>query len=442
MPVFNFVLDAIQDTDFHMALDAAVNVVIRAAQIPLAGLITFTVPNFDPLATEVIALLHHTGDWLETDVSGVINMLIEIISNIIALASEEEEIVLSLNKVATIPKTLEEGTITDPAFTAAAGKIEPATLSEMLHALDRTWASPLSTHRPGESVMINEPVWQLPPNSTLNETVGFERLLQLFNAPWSRMGTSTAAAAVSLVNQTLNIITHSWNFTSPSALAYFQFGPVFTELRDAWASVGSLFIIFTNEAPDFVAALGNIALTLIEALTELVPGFIFAIIFPCWRPGENPLGNCNVPPDIDACDCNVNPTPCHWNANPACGTFEFFDIFNFFPAYGDWSGSALQQAIRYGEQAADELAITLGCNASEIEDTNCTAQPFQCVLRTSTLLGMEVLNQTHRFLFYIPDLVRFNHTAYHTMEDIALEPIMDLALLLGECLSNWYVFHF
>lgn len=440
MPVFTFVLEAIQETDFHMALDAAVNVIIRVAQIPLAGLFNMTVPDFSNLATEINALLTHGGDWVETVVREFVNMLSEIISTIIDLLAVDA-VAVSLNKKPVFPKNLEQGSITDPDFTSQAGKVEPATLSEVLHALHRTWASPLRQVAPGQ-VHVDTPVWQLPENSTLNETVGSERILLLFYAPWSRIATQPVAAAVSLANQTLNVITHSYNFSSPYALAYFQFGPVFTRLRDANRGLASLTVIFANEVPAFVEALGNVYITWIEALSELIPGFTFAIIFPCWRPGLNDLGNCNVPPSVTPCDCNTNPTTCTWTPVTACGTFEFFDIFNFFPAYADWTGSALQESIRYGEQSADELAIMLGCNQTEIDDDNCTSKPFHCVLRTTSLLGMEVLNQTHRLLFYIPDLVRFNHTAYHTMNDIGLEPIIDYALLLADCLSQWYRFVF
>lgn len=437
MPVFMFVLTALQDPDFHFALDAAVNVIIRAAQIPLAGLILFEVPNTSNLATEINALLTHAGDWIGADVRGIVNMLSEIISTIIELTAMEA-VAMSLGKQAMIPRNLEQGSMTDADFTAQAGRIEPATLSEMLHARHRTWASPLRTAEPG--VHADTPIWQIPPNATLNETIGFDRLLLLFYAPWPRIATQPAAAAVSLINQTLNIITHSYNFTDPSALAYFQFGPVFDYLREGWRGVASLTIIFANEVPAFVETLGYMAFSLAESLLEIIPGFIFGIIFPCWRPGTNALGNCNVPPSVTPCDCNTNPSACNWGFAPACGTFELFDIFNFFPAYADWTGSALQDAIRHGKNNSDTMAIMLSCDQDEIDGSNCTSKPFQCVLRTSSLLAMETLNQTHRLLFYIPDLVRFNHTAYHTMNDIGLEPIMDYALLLADCLSQWYIF--
>jgi len=272
----------------------------------------------------------------------------------------------------------------------------------------------------------------------LNETIGFDRLLILFYQPWPRIATQPVAAGVSLLNQTLNIITHSYNFTNPDALSYFQFGPVFDYLREGWRAVASLTIIFANEVPDWVETLGDVALTLGEAITELVTGWIFAIIFMCWRPGNNPWGNCNVPPDSTPCDCNTDPTLCNWTPSNVCNSTEFFDIFNFFPAYADWNNSALQEAIRYGEANADAMAIMLDCNQTEIDDSNCTSKPFQCMLRTASLGVMETLNQTHRLLFYLPDIVRFNHTAYHTMEDIGLEPIMDYALLFADCFSQWY----
>jgi hypothetical protein len=223
-------------------------------------------------------------------------------------------------------------------------------------------------------------------------------------------------------------------------LAYFQFGPVFDYLREAWRGVASIFIIFANEVPAFVETLGDALLTVVEALSEIITAFIFSIIFRCWRPGSNPLGNCNVPPSVTPCDCNVDPTPCTWTIGNACGSVEFFDIFNFFPAYADWTGSALQQAIRYGDANADAMAAMLSCNQTEQDTTNCTSKPFQCVLRTTSLLALETLNQTHRLFFYIPDIVRFNHTAYHTMADIAVEPIFDYAMLLADCLSQWYAF--
>jgi len=442
MPVFMFVLTNIQDPNFHMALDAAVNVVIRAAQIPLAALINFVVPDFSNLSTEINALLTHAGDWAGNIVRGFIAMLTDIIDTIIEFITEVDMsntspmmIAMSLGKQPIIPANLEQGTMTDADFTAHAGQVAPATLSEILHAMHRTWASPLHQGEPG--VHVDTPFWQLPPNSTLNGTLGFDRLTGLFFLPWPRMVTQPVCAAVSLANMTFNIITHSYNFTDPSALAYFQFGPVFAYLREGWRAVSFTFIFFTNEVPLFIETLGNVAITLVEAGTELVTGFIFTIIFLCWRPGNNPLGNCNVPPDVDACDCNIDPTPCNWSPSNVCNSTDLFDIFNFFPAYADWNESALQQAIRHGQNNSDAMAVMLGCNQTEIDDSNCTAKPFQCVLRTSSLLAMEVLNQTHRLLFYIPDLVRFDATAYHTMRDIALEPIMDYALLLADCLSQW-----
>src|SRR6185503_9878332 len=67
MPVFMFVLTALQEPDFHFALDAGVNIPIRLAQIPLSGLINFEVPNFNNTATEINAFLTHAGDWIGID---------------------------------------------------------------------------------------------------------------------------------------------------------------------------------------------------------------------------------------------------------------------------------------------------------------------------------------------------------------------------------------
>jgi hypothetical protein len=445
LPVFMFVLTALQDPDLHHAIDAAVNVIIRAVQIPLAGLINFEVPTFHHLAVEINCLLIHAGDWIGTDVRGVVDMLSAIISTIISMTSTVA-LARSMGKKPIIPANLEAGSITDADILAQAGQVEPATFSEILHAKYQTWASLLSDVAPGEETVLPihtaTPIWQIPPNSTLNGTIGFARLYLLFYAPWPRVATQTAAAAVSLANQTLNIITHSYNFTNPDALSYFQFGPVFDHLRDAVRAAASLTIIFADEVPAWVETLGDVYLTLIEAITELVPGWIFAIIFLCWRPGDNPLGNCNKPPDIVPCDCNTNPSQCNWSPTNVCNSTEFFDIFNFFPAYADWTGSALQTAIRYGDANANAMAIMLNCNQTEIDDSNCTAKPFQCMLRTATLAALEIVNQTHRVLFYIPDIVRFDHTKYHTMQDVGLEPIMDYFLLFADCFSQWYAISF
>jgi hypothetical protein len=257
--------------------------------------------------------------------------------------------------------------------------------------------------------------------------LGLPRLLQLLLTPWAHAAGEPIAAAIVVANMTINVIFHPTDaFDSVAGQAFFEFREPFDHLRAAVAAATSLLILFEDHLPCWAGDLGQAYLTYIEAILELVRIIIYAIIFPHYVPGPDP-----------PTDCVLNPTACQYPV------LDDWTIFNIFPPYYDWEDNALRRTLRLLQDDADCMALTLGCDNVTLPDDNCTDLPFQCALRTSYLMTIEAVNQTLNFIFYLPDLVRFDKMdGFRDFSDLSSKAFFDYANDFVECLVTWYVFLF
>jgi hypothetical protein len=417
-PIINFAVALLQQPELHLAVEAILNIPIRAGQVVLYSLVNQESPFFSDLAEEIIVAVVSLGDYVEVVVRLIILTLTNILEaiGVVSLSAAMQPLMSASLKKKSIYPTDFEGGLGAEGYVVS---LEKATLSDIIHAVERTWGSTLSR---GDYVERAEPIWDLPQNNTLNGTEGRFRILRILNTHYMRIGTKLVGGAVCLVNITLNVISKSYTFHDPTYLAYFQFGEVFGYLRESAAAVADLTVIIDYNLPALIALLAAAVITVYEAIAEMVLIVLTSIIFPTWLPGEDPPYT----------DCNGVTSPCVYPPIIADWT-----IFNIAPAYYNWTNNGLRRSLRYLNEDADALAIAFGCNATAVI-ANCTPEyPFQCVLRTSYLLTNEVANQTLAFIFYLPDFVRFNYQRYTTILAISFVRIAELAHQLVDCIANF-----
>jgi hypothetical protein len=404
--VWVFLTSIPQQTSFHEAVEAVVNLAIRGIQWLLQLFTSLEFPMFSLIAEELIVAVLSAGDLIEDINSLFWEMLLDLYLEF-AIAIEAHTDSLSELKLATDSSSSSK-------------------LATTFHAALRTWASPL---RPQEAIVVQRekvsiatPLWQIPEEDLdLEDLWGATRLLALLATPWSRIFTEPVAAAIVVANQSVNAILHPTEaFGSSTGIAFFQVGEAAGHVRASVDAAASLLVLFQEELPCVGSNLGQAVITLAESVVEIIIAFSFFIRFPRWAPG--------VP---DPCEF----VTCEYPAEPE------WSIFDFFPLYASWSASGLTRTLELLQDDADCVAVTLGCNSTTLADDNCTDLPFQCATRQAYLLLIEYVNQTQLFFFYIPDLVRFDGSGdYKTFQDLSTVRIAELWTNLIECLVRWYVF--
>jgi hypothetical protein len=402
-PVWRFVTQLPQIPALEQAVSAAVNTGIRLLQTILNPIVNDEPIMWSSVAAELILFVIEAGNVVQLAAILVYNMLTDFLNEIGLLAMSEPEVTQQVFKL---------------------NGAEP-TLSNLLHSAAYTRASPM---RFGESFdassqlsIARKLIWEYPPGTNLSDVLGLPVILTLLQTEWTHPITETVAAAIIIVNMTMNIISNPITaLTGGDSLAYFQVGPIFDRLRNAWDALSGLLTLFDPNLPAVASYLGQAVLTYYEGLAELFFGTVFAIIHPTWSFGVPAPVDCTLPGA-----CTYDTVPPDWT------------IFLIYPDYYDWEDNAIKRTIRLLDQDADALAILLACNETSLADDDCTDRPFQCFLRTTYLLVNEVVNQTAAALFYLPDLVQFDANV-HTFQDIALARLQDLFYLAVECLTTWY----
>ncbi len=412
-PISVFYTSIPQMQALHTAIEAAVNLGIRLLQTVLNALVNQAPPFWDSPFEEAILLVISAGETFEQAARLVLDLLTDLINQIELSAADDPE---TMRALFGLPLEYDEET----------GDVKPPSISELMHVAAGTYLSRSSFARTGGGVgattRSSRPIWDIPANGNLSDYLGFPVIAALLQTPWSHIASEPIAAALVLVNMTLNIVSNPVAiFQSPAAIAYFQVKPIYDHLRTWVDAVCELLVIIDPNFPDVFSLFGQAFFTGVEALYELGIGTINAIIFPRWSFGE--------PPPIDC-------TPGTCSYGNLMGNWSVFEIF---PDYYDWEGNALRRTIGLLQEDADAIAILLGCNESTLDDDNCTAMPFQCFLRTTVLFSVEAANQTLALVLYLPDLVRFS-SSLHTFQDLDLARLHDLLYLAVECLTTWYDF--
>ena len=424
-PVWVFLVGVVQQMSLYLMIEYAANAFIRAGQFALTFLTTLTIPLFSPVATELVGFVLALASFIE-DVTRLLEQMLynifqEILDAVEPLAST---VAVSLQLMAA-PTPVDPAGWDEGVLPVKELEVSPQPdLSLLFHASLRTWGSPLASGT--FDVYESTPIWSLPPDSNLGDLLGLPRLLQLLGTPWAHYPGEVVAAAIVVANMTVNVIFHPTDaFGSVDGQAYFDFREPFDHLRAAVSALTSLLVLFEDHLPCWAGDLGQAYVTYVEAILELFRIVIYAIIFPHYEPGPDP------------------PYDCHTAGVCAYPVTDGWTLFQVFPAYYDWEDNGLRPALHYLQDDADCMALTLGCDNATLPDDNCTELPFQCALRTSYLTAIEVVNLTLTFVFYLPDIVRFDKPdGYRDASDINVQPLFDYLNDFIECLVTWYVFFF
>jgi hypothetical protein len=314
-PVWQLAVAVPQLASLQTALDAALNVPVRALQFLLKFLVlSFGEVDLGPMATEINAALIAAGDAIEDVVLLVLNMLLGILVEIGVLSADAQD----------VPSDIPDA---------------------------RAWALANDLHSQGL------PLWQQPPTGgLLNSTLGFAQLLALLSTPWSHIVTEPLAFGVSLVNATLVAVSHATCktvltstcdclFDGPSGQRFLQLGYLGDRWLAAVDAAASVFTIFDSNLPDVLAHLGRAVVYSVEAVPELIREVVYAIVFPPWTPQDPGDTTCDV------CDsCDFSSPPPGWS---------FFEVF---PFYLNRTSSCINKARDELLLDADALAVLAGAH--------------------------------------------------------------------------------
>ena len=335
-PLWSLLAAIPQDANLQTAIDAALNAVIRLAQMLLYFLI-LDIGNLQTgnVTEEANAAVIATGEAAQDIVSLTVNMFFGILDEIGAL---------SLTSASAGLLSIDEAEAASPDARAYA-------LAAALQALP-----PLTGNGSGR-VNAQTPLWQEPgTGSLINATLGAQQILQLVATPWAGIWTYSAAAIFSFLNMTAMAVTHptcinilgstcDCVFDGPRGLQYLQFGFIFDNVRNAIASLVSLTVIVDANMPSFLSLLGNYVAFMVQSLPEMFVGLLYTIVFPPYVPTGLPF------PECDTClSCNFNCTAC-----PAGWT-----LFEFFPYYFNWTHSCVNEARVALGNSGNALANILG----------------------------------------------------------------------------------
>lgn len=469
-PLIVLVTSIPQITALHVTADAVVNAALRLLQLLLNALITWSPPVWDEFANELITAVTAVGSLLRDALILVIDYLTDLLHQIELLSASRPAAIEALfglddampppppqmaasttkamppsGKEEVLEEETDDNNNNNTTFSSQQARAPAFTSADLFHVVANTprsrsrWAvgsgkhrvelgtaatagprARLSAMRDDYDVVVNAPIWELPPGMDLADLLGLPVLITVLETPWPRAVTELAAAAIVLGNMTLNMICNPVALVQgPSAIAYFQFGPVFDHIRASGDAASQLLVFVDPNLPAVVSLLAQAAVTLAEAVMELFVGTLNAIVYPTWSFGEPPPTDCSAP---GAC---TYPAPIGWT------------ILFIYPDYYDWSNSALRRALRTLEYMADATLVMLGRDSTDTHQEHCAKKPVACTFYDTLLVATEAVNLTLTFLFYFPELVLFDDDR-RTFQNIDLSRIHDRFYDLVEHISAWY----
>lgn len=345
-PVWAFVIALPQIVALQVAINAAVNVGVRILQIPMnALLLGLLAPNLEPLVIEINTAIIAIGDTAQEVALLLLDMILAILDELGLLVATDDAVAagLGLSAVAASREAVTPLQRRD-ALVAA------------IHGALRTTASPLAvagaSNLAAAGLDVATPIWDIPMDGdTLNSTVGLVQLIQLLSMPWSHVITEPMAAWFTAWNQTVALVTHLTTpdcdgvFDSPVGLQWLQTGPIFDRLRNAADAFPSAFVVLDTNLPAVYAHALRAILYMIQAVPELVPAFLYSLIFPPWVPATPAYTACDA---CDACPFDRSAAPVGWS------------IVQVLVYYGNWSESCLVRARDELLLAGDALATVAG----------------------------------------------------------------------------------
>jgi hypothetical protein len=434
-PVWNVVYGIPASPYLPIILDCALNSVMRAVQLPINVIREQAPPDTTSLSEELICTDFAIGDFAEDVFFLLIDMLIgiwDLIDEQVSGMSVASRSVF-FARMATM-HTMSESNMVIPRVVRdlrmgpdllgfrALAMMSLSAVDETLYATRGYKQKLFQFDKEIFPSELTDARMQIADSPIVNGSVimneFFEAILRIANAPWSRSVTGLVAVAIGGANLTLNVIFHPIDaFATPDGLAYFQFGLMGSYLRMSMDGISQLTAFFGNEWPCVVSKGLQVLTSLPETVAELVMGLIFAWAYPPWTFGVPAPVNCSI------VNCS-QPPPTGWT------------IFDPLPDYYAWNGSVLRQDLYFLEEGGECLAFALGCNTSAENNpsqnmtTNCTDAPGACAARSVVRVATAAVNLTLSFIFYLPDLIKFNESEV----DFSALPTLNLQLALEDAI--------
>ncbi len=255
-----------------------------------------------------------------------------------------------------------------------------------------------------------------PLTNTTIFTLGIDALLRVANTPWSRIFTGPVAVIIGAVNLTINAVSHPIvAFTTFEGMSYFQYGLMGDYTRMTFNAIVELLALFNVALPCTFSKPVQAIVSIPQSFVEFLTGAAFGWAYPPWAMG--------VPPPVNCSDYNCShPAPSWWSP------------LDVFAQYYAWNGSRMRENLVLLEEGGECTAFLLGCNTTAENNnstnitSNCTDAPLACTARGLNRVVVATINLTLAFVFYWPDIWRFNAT-YATFADL---PTVELELALDD----------
>lgn len=462
-PVWELLTGLLQIGELHLALNAAANAVLRLIQWVFTSLINMETQEITPVFDHLIVFSTMACTFIQRGVLDIVMFLrdlLDMIEDLINNAEHEEagQAGDSPRDSLSVQASIIRASLGDYASVVSTAGVRVSNrrrivVSDLVHAVRRTTASPLTWDgTPGKvhaatplwdmsaaatpALRPNQPIWEIDMGSSLSDILGLPILIAFLSTQWGRVASQPVNAALVIVNTTLNVVLRlPFVDLNPSIIAYFQFGWVFEYLARTGTALADITVLFDQNLPCVIDRFIYAIVYYCHFMLEIIVIVIIAAIWPRWVPGPyDPNSDCYIAHGEPGYPTNCTEA----NKNKDTPPGREWTIFDIFPDYYDWEHNALREADRYFMQDATCIAVLLGCNGTTIEADDCIDKPFQCVLRKSMHIGTEIFNLTSTFVFYIPDIVQFKASHYRTFMDLHLTILHNQAMQLVECFTGWY----
>lgn len=322
-----------QSANLHAALDCAVNTAVRALQVVLVALVNFQIPVFEPMFVELSCVVLEAGDFAEDVVFVVISFVNDTLS-LVSVGAQQTPIAsdlvgariaaaaayqASLNTTAASVRTIDPLAATILALRLPINEPKEwvARSSVVLNAMDAgatyseaaeavaLWEEQQRTHNTTLLYAMNLSIAEEAAGSVLSaahveaslelpEVLGFQTLIRIGEAPWSRSITEIAVAGISFVNGTLALLRLASEATlSMQDRRFFQTGYILDHVRAAGKSLGAVAAALYEKLNGPLDLILVLIADAIQVVLETVIEFIFYVAYGMdLNPGDdNPFAS-------------------------------------------------------------------------------------------------------------------------------------------------------
>lgn len=382
-------IEWLQTPSLHIGLNHAVNAAIAVPQAVFDGVINLRFPQIEEIVKELNPALLYLGDAIEDLVSVVVDVAVNIVDFLPKL--------LTMHKAVAVVT----GTAVDPS-TLTLGKLMSVIESIHPHSLPKV--SSIAASSPHVQHLFR-PAFLPPIPLNISDILGLGFLAKVASAPWSRIATETAVAALILINGTWSlsrIITEGE--LDSTDIRFFQLGHISDHLRLAADAIGSLFGVFEPKLHFVISDIPAVLITTYGLVYELIIGTFFFVAY-----------------DIDPNDPNPFEYAVHY-CNKTSGT-EARRNYN----------------LLYNHSGA--LAELFGCDgddeAYELDSPGavCADAAFACLVMSLYRFAIESQELIFRTACFFSELIQFNPNKA-TFRDISTDGIYRQLINIFVCFKR------